>query len=260
MAEKINGAGAAAEEVTKEEEFKIEILDHEDFTPISDVKYLSSTDFCKSASALFKSVFADFEGCELKPVQGTNNIMLALYFNHKDYSGSDMPVALSKDANTSNSTNETLRSFRNFQSRINNGDRYYLTPEAKSSLGDLLMNINVVRNKNNNGINWAKVSTETAEQANTWSFSPMMIQYTVVNYIDPAKVAGLIYGKEEDENNKPKWEYMFNIMHSLPTIDIQQSNNPANWMLQITRVSVEETFKLAAMYGLSVRNGLHIVR
>jgi hypothetical protein len=37
-------------------------------------------------------------------------------------------------------------------------------------------------------------------------------------------------------------------------------NSPMNWMLGIDRISEKETIKLASRYGLTVSNGLEMVR
>ena len=236
--------------------FVISVDEHEKFDHISDSKFVSSTDFCGLVSQLF-NIYADFEGCSYEVVPGTNSHMIALYFNHK-LAGTDTVledgrgIAITKDAGVS-ARNNTLRSTRNFLNRYNNGDRFFLTEDAKSGLAPFLFDQNRSLYKANGEVNWDKVVQEVAD-----GNYGMPQQYTKVSFIDPAKVAEMIYGKVDEDGTK--WVYGVRVLRSVPTISIGGSNVTTNFMLAIERVCENEVFKLAQSLGVGVNSGLNIIR
>ena len=71
----------------------------------------------------------------------------------------------------------------------------------------------------------------------------------------------LIYGTDsEDAGNK--WVYNLRVVNSIANMNLLNNNpnSPMNWMLGIDRISEKETIKLASRYGLTVSNGLEMVR
>lgn len=236
--------------------FTITINEHEKFDHISDMKFVSSTDFCGLVSQMF-SIYADFEGCSYEVVPGTNSHMIALYFNHK-LAGTNTEledgrgIAITKDAGVT-AKNNTLRSTRNFTNRYYNGDKFFLTEDGKSGLIPFLFDQNRSLYKGNGEVNWDKIIQEVAD-----GNCGMPQQYTKVSFIDPAKVAEAIYGKVDDDGIK--WVYGVRVLRSVPTIALGGTNVSTNFMLAIERVCEPEVFKLAQGLGVGVNSGLNIIR
>lgn len=232
-----------------------------DFKAITDTMYLTSREFCEMVTGIFRSVFADFEGSTISGIPNTPFITVNLFFNHKDYTGTEMPIACSKDGNI-NAKGETLRMIRRYNNQINNGDRYFLVPEAQEALKPFLMDNVAIYDKNHN-VNWGKVVSEVADNSSNFFYGvPTRLQYTKVSYIDPGKIAAMIYGTDSSEEGS-KWAYGVRVASSTTTFNnmsIGNANGGA-WTLGIDRVSAKELEKLASRFGLTnLGNGLGIVR
>ena len=149
--------------------------------------------------------------------------------------------------------NNTLRSTRNFTSRYQNGDKFFLTDDAKSGLAPFFFDNLRSIYKGNGELNWDKISGEVAETS-----YGMQQQYTKVSFIDPAKVAEAIFGKVDEDG--VKWVYGVRILRSVPSISMNGTNVATNYMLAIERVCEAEVFKLAQSLGIGVNSGLNIIR
>ena len=241
-------------------DLKIVIDEHEKFDAIVDEKYLTSKDFCEAVSQIFHTVFADFEGCSLDPIPNSNQVAIGLYFNHRDYSGSDMPVACSRYVDNNNTKNATLRSIRARNNMLTHGDRFYLTKDGQSAISDLLINGSFLY-KNDGTVRWDKCVAEITDPSTQFGYGVNKIQLTKVSYVDPIKLAALIYGDTEvdpKDGTETHWVYNIRVLKSLPNIvGVGQSNN---FMLAVERISTEETEKLANAYGFTFSSGLNIIR
>jgi len=262
MSEEMNVNAGAQEQ--KEEEVKslLTIEEHDEFDPIVGVKYLSAKELCETTSSIFKQVFADFEGCVLGGVPGSNQLEIKLFINHTNNTNPDMACCCSKEIDEEGTKNSLLLKTRRYNSRMTQGDRYFVTKEGQATLAPLLIN-NKVLLQNNGTINWGKVCSEVADTSSQYDFVQMRQQYTAISYIDPVKLIELIYGTEsvDETGATKKWVYNLRVVSSIPSINLQNNNNsPMNWMLGIDRISEEETEKLARRYGLSMTNGLEMVR
>jgi hypothetical protein len=235
--------------------------EHIDFKPISDEKYLSSTKFLQTVSSVMHSVYADFEGCKLVPMQNGQSY-LVFYFNHNNNvsDGSKIVACTAEAPGTNTVKNETLRSIRLADSFRTNGEKYYLTEDGKSSLADLLVRGNFAFHPNGK-VKWDKVVFDTADstpQYGYFSRTPQML--TSVMYIDPDRIAALIYGEGQDDSGFPKWEYTVRIVHNLQPSVVNRFGVTTGQMLCIERISREETNNLAAELGIQQVSGLDIVR
>lgn len=250
-----------AEQEQKNTESLIVVEEHEEFDPIVGVKYLSAKELCEAVSVIFKSIFGDYEGCTLGGVPGTNQIEIKLYFNHTN-GRDDLPMCCSKEIDEDGTKNSLLIKTRRYNSRMTQGDRYFVTEEGKATIAPLLIN-NKSLLQNNGSINWGKICSEVADTSAQYAFEQMRQQYTAISYIDPVKLIEIIYGdKTVDQSGaEHKWVYNLRVINSIPTLALQNNNNsPMNWMLGIDRISEEETEKLARRYGLTMSNGLDMVR
>lgn len=239
----------------------ISLNDNVPFEPISDSKYLSSQEFLATVSDIFRKIYADYEGCTLEMIPSSSALQIKMFFNHNDYSNSNLYVACSKEA-TVNAKSEAIAMIRRHSYQVNNGDRYYLTDDGKSGLRPFFVDWNALYGKNND-LNWAKIVADVSDNASQNQFAPLRQQYTQVSFIDPAKIAALIYGdgSDKDPSGNPAWIYNVRILHSIPSLSFGTSNNnPNSWMLAIDRVSPKEVQALAARYGLNMSSGLNIIR
>lgn len=242
----------------------LKIEEHEDFNSIVGVKYLSANEFCETVSSIFKVVFGDYEGCLLGGVPQSNQIEIMLYFNHDPRNDSKgMPLCCSKDIDADGTKNAMLAGYRRYNNRMVNGDRYFVTEEGKATIAPLLIENRSLLNRNGN-IDWGKICSEVSTgQQNQFMYDPTKQQYTQISYLDPVKLAELIYGTEytDAEGNTCKWVYDVKVRSSMPRVSINANpNDPMGWMLGIERISEKEVFELAKKYGLSVSSGLNIVR
>lgn len=249
------------EQEQKNVESLLTIEEHDEFDPIVGVKYLSAKELCETVSSIFKVLFGDFEGCTLAGIPGSNQIEIKLFFNHTN-GKPGMAMCCSKEIDEDGTKNSLLLKTRRYNSRMTQGDRYFVTEEGKATLAPLLIN-NKALLQNNGTINWGKVCSEVADTSSQYAFEQMRQQYTAISFIDPVKLIELIYGDRtvDQSGNEHKWVYNLRVINSIPTLTLQNNaNSPMNWMLGIDRISEEETEKLAKRYGLSMSNGLDMVR
>ena len=242
---------------SEKEVLKIQVKEHSKFDHITDAKFLPSKELCESISELFRNVYADYEGCVMEVMPGTQLPMISLFFNHKEISGTSLAYACSKSIDDE-TKNTTLRSLRLNERMLKQGDRYYLTDEGKSGLEDFL-----IRNGsllNNGKINWGKIVADVADpNVGYLGYGTTPMQYTKVSFIDPAAVAKAIYGEKDEDGTK--WVYGIRILRSLPTVAMLPGQQVSNsWMLALERVCEQEVNKLAMMAGFSVNSGLDIIR
>ena len=226
------------------------VQEHEAFEHISDSKFTTSTDFCERVSALFSKIFSDYEGCNFGFLPGSNAPAISLYFNHKEDS-SVLPCACSKEDTTQKAANATLRSTRSYNSRLINGDKYFLTDEGKA-LGEFVFDNFYEWKNGNRNVQWGKLVSEVADG----NFAVPQ-QYTEVRFLDAAKLAEVIYGTYD---NGTEWVYGVRIMRSIPTFTMATGMSTAGYAIAIERVSKNEVERLAKQFGLNTRAGLNIIR
>lgn len=244
----------------------VEPGNHESFNPISDTKYLTSVEFCEIVSTMFRDIFADWEGCKMVPLQGANVLQMIFFFNHNEHviTNSDLYRACTRDEN-SETKNATLASLRHRDHLLASGDAYHLTDDGMSSLRDFLYDNNNLY-KRNGEVDWKKVVAEASDYTTTQGYGqPVAQQLTQVSWIDPIKLATLIFGENDSEDTVDNWVYNIRVMRSMPSANYSYgmyvgNNQPQNYLLAIDRISGEETKKLAALYGLVIGNGLGIIR
>lgn len=253
-----NEAGQAKEAL------KIKVDQHLKFNPISDTKYLTSVEFCETVSSLFRDVYADWEGCKMVPLQGTNQLQVLFFFNHKEQLIANSPLtrACSRDED-STTKSSTLAALRHRDHLLANGDSYHLTEDGMSSIRDFLFD-NANLYKRNGDVEWKKVIAETSDNQVQGYGQPVAQQLTQVSWIDPVKLATLMFGEDNTEEGA-NWVYNIRVLRSMPSANYSYgmyvgNNAPQNYLLAIDRISGEETKKLAALYGLVLGNGLGIIR
>lgn len=238
------------EDAAKTVKFKISdlVTEHEDMKRIMDAEYVTSTELCERVSALFSNIYSDYEGCMFDFVPGSNRPAINLFFNHR-VEEKGLPFACSKEDTTASAVNSTLRSTRSYSNRLINGDRYYLTEQGQG-LEDFVFNDFFSTKDNVRKVNWAKLVSEVADSNFT-----IPQQFTQVKYLDPAKIAEVIYGNDNDE-----WVYGVRVIRSIPSFSFVGPTATNNYLLAIERVSSSEVDRLAKQFGLNTNQGLSIIR
>jgi hypothetical protein len=234
------------------------IQEHETFEHISDSKFLTSTKLCELISGMFGSIYADFEGCNMEFIPGTNQPSITLYFNHKDNSGSTLPAACTKEDVEAKASNSTLRSTRSYNNRLINGDRYYLTKEGRA-LEEFVFDGNQFYKTNKDGVrsaNWDKLVSEIAD--GNFQYQNVYQQFTQVKCLDPSKIVEAIFGTIDESGNA--WVYGVRVLRSIPSVSIINGVTTAGFVVAIERVSKNEVEALAKQFGLNTNNGLNIIR
>ena len=253
-------------------ELILDEIDRKKFEPTMDTIMMKSTGLCNLANELFSEIYIDYEGSTVEIIHGTNQLMLCLFFNHRDYTNqlnskkdpNSLPLlAMSKDIDEKNIKNSTLRSIRTMDRRQMEGDRFYPTKDGADGLKDFIFPQHVISSiyKKHEGRmipNWKKIVTEVADP-NTRAFSCFENQqFTKACFIDPIMVVSAIYGKKCSDGTS--WEYNVRIVSSLPGINGFNGGRDNNWLVAIERYSENKIFKLARDLNLTVPSGLNIQR
>jgi hypothetical protein len=235
---------------------EINVDQHLKFGAISDMAYMSSVEFCELVSKAFKRIFVDFEGCRLVPIPSTNQLQMQFYFNHKELPVTEgMYRACTKDGKTE-AANSTLAAIRRRDHLLNVGDRYFLTDDGKSGLKKFFFDGQTVFEKDGS-VKWQKIVAEVSDPATGFMSNPIPQQLTQVSFIDPVKIAMLLFGDVDDDG--VNWVYNITPKRSMPMMGMGGNNN-GSYILSIERISVDQTKKLAATYGLVFTNGLGIIK
>ena len=246
------------EQTTKEKSFKIKVKSKDDFKPIADVKYISSKEFGSTITKIFKAAYADCVGCKIEPISNTNQLMISLYFDHNDHTNDPRPVACSLNNSVNSSKNSLVNEIRARHDRLEHGDKFFLTEEGKSGLADFLID-NQYLFDGQGEPKWGKIVSEVSEMEGNYYGAPR-IPYTKVSFLDLSKFAELIFGTGDEVNH---WVYLVNVKNSLPSPNAMFGGNPnanRNFVLEIQRISKEETENLATLYGFTFSSGLDIIR
>ena len=209
------------------EKLKINI-DADPFNGIATTKYVTSSDLCKMASDIFRSVFADAEGATFDIVG--NVPTLAAIFNHGVYD-KDATVACTREASVDANASIMAR-VRSRDRLLNNGDRFFITEDGKDVFTDLLSYQAFANNKPN----WSKVVVEFSENTQQRFYGyGQAPQYTKIGYLDLAKFAALVWGSEVDGDPV---DYVVTIVRALNSG--VPGMPPTNYMLSVTQISSKE--------------------
>ena len=254
MSETTNANVNTNDAETTKSTLDINVEQHLKFEDITSVKYVSSVEFCETVNKAFGSIYSDWEGCKLVFIPNTQQLMFQFFFNHRNSDVPGLYKAVSKDGVDTPTVNRTLAAIRQRDNLLVNGDRYHLTEDGKSGLKKFFFDGNTVFDKD--GVpKWSKITADMTDNNASMFAQQLPQQLTCVNFIDPTKIATLLFGAEVDGD---QWVYNISVKRSMPVVGF--GSNTSNLLLSIERISVEQTKKLAAMYGLVFSNGLGIVR
>lgn len=240
-----------------EDTFTLNVDANEPFSPIEESMFIDTNKLCSLVSVLMRPAFPDFYGSSFEVIPGTNNYMIALYFDHIDR-GDCNETAVTKNSNDSSANNKTLRATRNYANRLREGDRYHITKKGSDIISELLYSPKTIRasiyegNPMNPVPKWSNICGEVSE--NTYGAVPR--QLTKVSYLDPVKLIEKIYGTTTADGKK--YEYGVELKRSLPGYTPSGVNT--NFMLRVGRVTVEEVINLANQFGFQYSQNLNIIR
>lgn len=241
------------------DKFQVLMGEHLKFNSIVDEIYITSRDLSSLVSTVMKQVYADWYGCKFVPIKQMGNALSFLfYFNHDQKADSVIPNACTKDDTTSDNTeNSTIRSIRNRNFRLTEGNAYHLTKEGEEGLSGLIFNTESLYTRDHK-VAWNRIVSDVADPQSQYMFGSQQSQLTQVTYIDLIKVITMIYGDTDEDGRH--YAYNARIVRSLPTMAMGAQQGSGNFMLALEKISTEETEKLARDCGFTFNSGLDIVR
>lgn len=258
------------DESTAEKGYHVNI-EQTPFDTTMDSMLLRSTEFCAFVNQMFSPFYADYEGSTYETIQGSGIPMVCLFFNHLDWSKDKNPTACERDGMQKNVQNSLLARRRQYDRRMIDGDRYTVTEDGRSGIGDFIYKKHIVsspwfrdKNTGRDRIDWRRVTAEVADPNNRFMMQqngrPMGSQYTKISYLDPAAIVQAIFGATDEDGGQ--LEYAVNIVNTLPGIgNMYNQNRTSNdWLLCINRAHTESVMKYASMYNVPMQNGLNINR
>jgi hypothetical protein len=213
---------------SKREPFVINISEPFEFEGTASTQYITSNDLLQHVSELFHGVFADFEGCQLEVANG-GKPCIALLFNHGEYDADATVATRRGDQDTSK--NDVIRSIRNRDFRMANGDRFFLTEDGKDVVKSLLTS----QMFNNGNPNWKAIVTEyTEDNRNLYQYTPS-VQYTKVSFIDIDRMCGLLYGATDGDDEVVYQANVAGAINAYPGANVFNQN----YMIIVNRVSAK---------------------
>lgn len=223
------------------EKFKIIVDDLEVEPGVAQTNYVLSSEIQQKISELFKSVFADYEGCIFEVSNGEPTI--SLLFNRKKYD-EDERVGSYRIGEKSGSSVIDRR--RNQDRQMQEGDRYYLTDDAKDVVSDLL----IPRLYNNGNINWKLIVSDYQERnQNNYYMMPNQIPvYTKVSGLSLNRIlnANLLEGFASKDKDGNKVEHGATLAAPLNYMNYQQGSV---YVLTITTITVNNLNKIYEKLG-----------
>lgn len=233
------------------EEFKIIVDDLETLPSVAETGYILSSEILKKVSELFKSVFADFEGCIFEVSNGEPTI--SLVFNHGQYDEDARVGCYRLGGNTTGTS--IIERRRNQDQQMLEGDRYYLTEDAKDVVKKLL----IPRLYNNGNINWKTIVSDYSERTveNFYTMPQQIKPYTKVSGISLNRLlnARLICSDRNEKGEKV--EYGATLAAPLNYMNSQQGTN---YVLTITTITLDNLNKIYEKLGFGTIGGSNIVR
>lgn len=237
----------------QEEKFEIKVTEKEPFSEDFRGMAMTSVDFCKLVSSLFRTVYEDFEGCQFV-VNPQGVASLNLFFNQIDASQKRDSGVYATDREIPTDKKKGGSGFigkrRQMDSQRQWGDRFYLTEEGKEGIKKFLYPNYV---SNNGNVDWGRICAPVAADTRgaMWTYSQPK-QMTRVEGISPLTLVNEIYGTEEDGS---VIENQFNVVKSLNTTFGNGLVNSGNFMIEIKRYNCTRVEEIAQKTGL-VGNGI----
>ena len=247
----------AAQAEQQEEKFEIKVTEKEQFPEDFRGTAMTSVDFCKLVSSLFRTVYEDFEGCQFV-VDQRGIPFINLFFNQIDASQKRDSGIYATDREIPSDKKKGGSGFvgrrRQMDTQRQWGDRFYLTDEGKEGLKKFLYPNYI---SNNGNVDWGRLCTPVAADTKgaLWTYSQPK-QMTKVEGLSPIALVNEIFGTEE--NGSPI-ENDFRVVKSLNTSFGNGLVNSGNFMIEIRRYNwnrVEETAQKTGLVGNGIISGL----
>ena len=227
----------------KREKFKIEI-EAEDFNPIGAFKIITSSELGSKANEIFREVFADYEGIIFDGNPGEPTF--SLIFNHGKYDDDEMVGVVPAISDKANASGDPLGRVRRVDNMIVNAGKYLATEDLKDVVEKLL--VSPLYNKGNP--KWGQIVVDYSERAAYNIYNPnQMNQYTKINGISASRLASLIFGYKDDNDDTFDYE-----VRVIGAANSGLGGRPSNWVLQISRASYNEVNELYKSFGYNTVN------
>lgn len=231
------------------------------FEPVCDATYVRAHDFASLVYHVFKPVFADFYGARFEmnasPAAKTMIPSITLFFDHADHSkdGDDKitGVELVKDAKNASGILKTLRERDRL---MRDGDRYYLTDDAKSIIEEFV--IPSYRLRKTNEINWQAIVGEYVDRQPSQMYGYGFVQQqkspqlTRVSFLSLEACARFIYGTKV-ENEDGSVDY---IDYRVQPVPLMNGNNIVDYVLFIMRAHVNNIDDVARSCGWAPQSNI----
>lgn len=239
--------------------FTITVEEHQQFNPICESKYVTSSDLCKALNALFHSVFSDYEGSTFEMIN--NRPTIALFFNQREEKKDGLFAATTRTVPTSNTGIDTVDRLRQMDNKQRYGDRYYLTEEGKDGLAKFVSTMFI--NGRTGSVDWKRIVTQVSSNpGQNFYYGAMATQYTKVSGLDVDRLVSEIYGVVGEDG--VRWAYTTGVKTSLAMVSgnmMGAGNVPNVYMLEIKKISEEELQKLCNALGIAgAAGGLDMIR
>lgn len=214
-----------------------------EFDPDCSSRFISSNDFCKLANMYFKACFDDVYGTEFEVTQGMPTINL--YFNHVTDRKEGAVYGCVQAAEQSIG-NTLIEKTRNRDNYLKNGDKYFLTEDAK----DIIKPILTPARYNQGNPQWKSIVADIEDRnAQQMFMVGQPGKFTKVVGISPEKLCGLIFGTREGENFI---EYGLAVLEdrSMRQMPFPGAANK-NYVIQITKAYNGNLRKTCERFGIA---------
>lgn len=241
------------------QKFEIKVTEKEEFPETYSGHVTTSVDLCKLISSLFRTIYADFEGCQFK-FDKANRPTISLFFNQIDSKMKDpnkiyaTDQEIPEDKKKKGGTSTLIGRRRTMDARRQFGDRFYLTNEGKEGITKFLYGDKFNRDGK---VNWGDICIPIATDTQRGMYPyTQPKQMTEVAGLDPVKLLNEIYGTEEGGKT---YTHQVIVQCSIGTSFNNGYVNSNNFLLNIQRICDQETESIglqAGIIGNSVVSGL----
>lgn len=236
----------------KKKAFKIMVKEPATLNVCVETTVMPQKDLATIINQLFKTAFADYEGCNLKPTAFVNGVTITplIYFRilkDSEYKDENKNFAFVPDTiENSNNNGFNLNRYKKISNPFSIGAEKYIsiTEEGKSAISEF---INTGRNSKS--INWNEHWKIINQDGNT---------FVCVTGIDIIALIKLIYGSYDTQ----KGAIDYTVQPTLPSAGAMQTPNvPANYGIQISRAFRNTTEEAAnALNVILSGNNIPMVR
>lgn len=250
---------ANVKEEKETKKFEIKVEEHDSFEDQVAIEYMKASTLCGKINKMFMG-YKDYEGSRMDPDPTNGFPTITLIFNRLEHNPDEV-YACTKNVNTG-TRNSTLHRLRQYDYRLQTGDRYVMSEEGIAGLEKFMIKNGMTLTRDGR-INWDKCLTTVSnpQQQNVYYQQPQQ-QYNMLRYLDINILVAEIKGRTDPNDSDIHYFYAVQMKRSIPVINVgynQQINK--DYMLEIRRLSTDRIDSLARSIGMAAStNGLDIIR